>query len=93
MLPPIATSLDLKHTLELILDQLASVVAHQSSAILLLTHDQVELVVARGYPTLAQMQPVVYPLASSPLLDKILHNPQPVIFNGHVEDELFYHLV
>jgi signal transduction histidine kinase len=89
MLSDVGTS-DLAHTLDLILDQLASVVAHNSSAILLVDGERLAMVASRGYPTPRQPGPLSFPLGGSPLLTSLLERNQPVVFSGHLDDELFY---
>lgn len=81
---------NLQQTLNLILDQLATVVVHESSAILLLNDDHVAVVAARGYPALAHLQS--YPLADSPVLHQLLAEVQPVAFITHGDDDPFYRI-
>src|SRR5947209_10317317 len=81
---------DLARTLDLVLDQLASVVAHSSSAILLLEGSRLDMVAARGYPPPQPVLPQSFRLDDSPLLTALLQRTAPVVFSGHLADEVFY---
>src|SRR5439155_16540577 len=91
-MPHLSAVADLQHTLDLILDQLAEVVANNSSAILLLDEDQIEMVASRGYPVLPDALQVSYRLNDSPFLERMLVQPNPVVISGHLSDDLFYDL-
>ena len=85
-----ASPTDLSRTLDLVLDQLASVVTHDASAILLVEGERLDMVASRGYPVSERADPLSFPLNTSPLLTGLLKRRQPEVFSGHLGGELFY---
>jgi len=76
-------------TLHQILKQLKAVVAHDSSAILLLTDGQLQPVAVRGHSPLRQIMDLRFPLDDSPALRHLVTKGEPLIFTGQSEENPF----
>lgn len=85
-----ASRSELRHTLDLILDQLAVVIEHESSAVLLLDGDRIDLVSARGYTNEQHDALTACPLSESALLQRVLRSDHPIMLGAHVDSDRFF---
>ncbi len=90
MAQPVSSNLDLRHTLDLILDQLALVLDHEASSILLVEGEQVTRVAARGSFACSAGSQEPYPLIRSPLLRDVPGGDLPPAFTDHPANESFF---